>query len=70
MNIDDVPISITPDEARTIARAYDHHIREVLPVLAAMLGVDIYDNEDYRKYVKSPAIWNDTSYLNEKEVLN
>ena len=57
IDLSKIKVELTEDQAKNIAKFYDHHIREVLPVLAAMLGVDINVVEGYQEYIEKPSIW-------------
>ena len=52
VDIGKIEVKLTEEEAEAIIKQYDHHIRNVLPELSAMLGVDINDVEGYQEYMK------------------
>jgi len=59
INLNDIEVTISKEEAHQLLKICDHHIREVLPVLSAMLGVDVDTVEGYRDYIdNNPIIWN------------
>ena len=48
----DIKIKITELQAKAILKLYEIHVKQDLPMLCAMLGVDVTKNKDYQKLLK------------------
>ena len=49
INIGDIPVIITKEETEAVIKAYEHHIKVVMPEVCRQLGVDINEFDSYHE---------------------
>ena len=53
IDINEMPIHLTKEEADAIIAIYEHHLEFVMPAWGKLLGIDVRGMDCYREFMRS-----------------